>query len=107
MENNQGEFRPRLPLPQMWPKRQKIQQVLAKPTLMKRVERINAVVVRNPLQGQGSRGGGIRRDSYAMEMNRERNGYSCREFGHLVWNCRNQGTVGQGKELSMGTIGMI
>jgi len=40
--------------------------VLAEPASMKGVERTNAVVVRSSLQGQESREGGIRRDSYAI-----------------------------------------
>jgi len=32
-------------------------------------------------------------------MNRGRNCYSCGGFGHLVWNCRNQGIVGQGRRI--------
>ena len=30
-----------------------------------------------------------------MNVDRERNCYSCRGFGHLAWNCRRQGIVGQ------------
>jgi len=53
------------------------------------VGRTNAVVVRNSLQEQEGKGGGIRRDSYIMDVDRGRNCYSCEVFGHLVQNCRN------------------
>ena len=41
----------------------------------------------------------MRRDPYAMEVDRERNCYSCGEFGHLVWNCRNQKRIGQERKI--------
>jgi len=72
--------------------------------LIKRVERTNAVVVRNSLQGQGGRGGEIRKNSYAMDVNRERNCYNCRGFGHIARNCRNWGIVSQRKRIKYGTI---
>jgi len=59
---------------------------------MEGVERTNIVVIRNPLLEQGR--GIIRRNSYVMEINRERNCYSCEGFGHLVQNCRNQEVMG-------------
>jgi len=37
-----------------------------------------------------------------MVLDRERNCYSCREFGHLVRNCRNQGIIGQGRRIEYG-----
>jgi len=42
------------------------------------------------MQGQGGRGMGIKRNPYAIKIDRGRNCYSCRGFGHLAWNCRNQ-----------------
>jgi len=66
---------------------------------MKGVERMNAVVVRNPLQEQEERGGGIKRNSYAMEVDRRRNCYSCGEFGYLACNCRNWKIVSQGRRI--------
>ena len=66
---------------------------------MKEVKRTNIVVVRNPQQGQGEREGRIRRDLYIIDVDRERNCYSCGEFGHLVWNCRNCEIVGQGRNI--------
>jgi len=44
----------------------------------------------------------MRKDSYVMVLDRERNCYSCREFGHLVRNCRNQGIIGQGRRIEYG-----
>jgi len=32
-----------------------------------------------------------RRDPYAMEVDRERNCYACRGFGHMACHCRNRG----------------
>jgi len=45
-----------------------------------------------------------RRDSYAMEVNRERNCYVCGGFGHMVCYCRNQGRgrVANGRRLEYG-----
>ena len=44
----------------------------------------NIVVVRNLLQRQERRRGEMRRDSYVIDVNRERNCYSCGGFGYLV-----------------------
>ena len=60
----------------MWLRRQKVQQVLARLTLIEGIERTNTVVVRNPLQEQGGRGEEIRRNSYVIDVDRERNCYS-------------------------------
>jgi len=57
---------------------------LAKPVLIKRVERMNATVV-NPNQWTELV---LRHDPYAMEVNHRRNCYSYEEFGHLARNCR-------------------
>ena len=66
---------------------------------MKGVERINAVVVRK--QGQGV---GIppRRDPFAMEVNRGRNCYACRGFGHMACHCRNRRREMQGRRVEIG-----
>jgi len=53
---------------------------------MKRVKRTNAMVVR----GQGL-GATLRKDPYAMGVNRGRNCYACGGFGHMACHCRNQG----------------
>ena len=76
-----------MPQPLVWQRRQiPSQQVTIGPTLMEGVERINAVMVRG--QGQGM--GAPRRDSYAMEVDRERNCYTCGGFGHMACHYRNQ-----------------
>jgi len=48
---------------------------------MKRVEKMNAVVVRGQ---KGQREGLSRRDPYMMEVDRERNCYACRRFRHIA-----------------------
>ena len=68
-------------------------------TSMKVVERINTVVVRNPLQVQESKGKKIRRNPYVIEMNRGRNCYSCRSFGYLARNCKNRGRIRQKRRI--------
>jgi len=57
------------------------QQATTEPAPIERVERTNAVVVR---EEQEQEMGTPRRDPYAMEVDRERNCYSCREFGHIA-----------------------
>ena len=37
-----------------------------------------------------------------MDVDRERNCYSCRGFGNLVKNYRNQEIIGQGKRIEYG-----
>jgi len=49
MGNNQGEFRPYLSPLQVWLRRQEEQQVPTEPVQIEEIEKINAVVVRNPL----------------------------------------------------------
>jgi len=66
---------------------------------MEGIERINTVVVRNFLQGQGEREEKMRRDLYVIDVNRERNYYNCRRFGHLVHNCKNQEIIGQERRI--------
>jgi len=53
---------------------------------MEGVERMNTVMVRGPGQGIGVP---LRRDPYAMEVDRGRNYYACGRFGHLARHCRN------------------
>ena len=55
---------------------------------MEGIERTNAVVVRG--QGQGQVMGVLRRDPYAMKVDRGRNCYACRDFGHIAYHCRNR-----------------
>ena len=74
------------------------QQVTTGPALIEEIERMNAVVVK----GQRQRIEAPRRDSYAMEVDRERNCYTCGGFGHIVYHCRNwwqRGRVAEGRRL--------
>jgi len=61
---------------------------------MEGIERTNAVVVRGSGVGQ-SMGVSLRRDPFAMEVDRERNCYACGRFGHMARNCRNWGQRGR------------
>jgi len=53
------------------------------PTLIERVERTNTLMA-HPQQRIGL----MQHNPYAIEVDRGRNCYSCRRFGHLAWNCR-------------------
>ena len=70
------------------------QQATMGPAPMEGVERTNAVVVRGQGTGQGM-GVSLRRNPYAMEVDRERNCYVCGEFGHMAQHCRNRGQRGR------------
>ena len=81
-----------LPRPLMWQRRQMPQQATTGPAPMEGVERTNAVVI----SGQGqSMGVPLRRDPYAMEVDRGRNCYACGGFGHMARHCRNRGRGGR------------
>ena len=54
---------------------------------MKEIKRTNVVIVRNFLQEQEKRE--MKRNFYAINMDRKRNYYSCRGFGYLARNCQN------------------
>jgi len=41
----------------------------------------------------------MRRNLYVININRRRNYYSCRGFGHLARNCRSWGIVVQGRRM--------
>ena len=60
---------------------------------MERVERTDVVMVCST-----QRVGLAQYNSYAIDMDRRRNCYSCGGFGHLVWNCRRQ-IMGQGRRV--------
>jgi len=91
----QKQERQSLPRPLVWQRRQPLpQQATTGPALMEGVERTNAVVVRGQGIGQGM-GVSLRWDPYAMEVDRERNCYACRGFGHMARHCRNQGQRGR------------
>ena len=55
---------------------------------------MNAVVVRGQGAGQGA-GVPLRRDPFAMEVDRGRNCYACGGFGHMARHCRNRGQRGR------------
>ena len=61
---------------------------------MEGVERTNTVVVRGQKAGQGT-GVPPRRDPFAMEIDRGRNCFACRGFGHMAHHCRNWGMRGR------------
>ena len=72
----------------MWQRRQiPSQQVTTGPALIEGVERTNTMVVR----GSGQEIGAPRRDPYVMKVDKERNCYACRGFGHMAYHCRNRG----------------
>jgi len=72
----------------VWQRRQMPpQQVTTGPALMEGVKRTNTVVVRG--QGQGVEVP-PRRDPYTMEVDRGRNCYACRGFGHMACHCKNR-----------------
>jgi len=62
------------------------QQVTTRPALIEEVEIMNMVIVREQEQGMEML---PRRDPYAMEVDRRRNCYACRGFGHMAYHCRN------------------
>ena len=64
------------------------QQAATGPAPMERVERTNTVVVRGQEQSIEV---SPRRDSYVMEVDRGKNSYACRGFGHMAHHCRNRG----------------
>ena len=86
-----------MPQPLVWQRRQTPpQQVTTRPALIKGVERMNAVMVRELGQEMGAP---PRRDPYAMEVDRGRNCYACGGFGHMAHHCRNWGRVAEGRRL--------
>jgi len=73
------------------------QQVTTGPAPMERVKRMNTVMM-YPQQREGV----AQRNPYTMDIDKERNCYTCGEFGHMTWHCRNKGTggrIGQGRRL--------
>ena len=57
--------------------------MLAGPAPTEEVERINIVIVHS-----NQRVGFVQHNLYAMEVDKGRNCYSCRGFGHVAQNCR-------------------
>ena len=78
------------------------QQAPLLPALMEGVERTNAVIVRGLRLGMEAP---LRRDPYAMEVDRGRNYYACSGFGHMACHCSNRGQRGrveQGRRVEYG-----
>ena len=75
------------------------QQATIKPAPMEGVKRMNVVIVRGQEQGMGT---APRRDLYAMGVDRGRNCYTCRGFGHMAQHCRNQGRMTDRRRLEYG-----
>jgi len=76
------------------------QQAIMGPALIKGVERTEAVMVYSQ-----QRVGFAQRNPYAMDVDKERNCYSCGEFGHMAKHCRNKRTenrIGEGRRLEYG-----
>ena len=67
-----------------------------KPAPIEGVERTNAVIVRGLGQEMGVP---PRRDPYTIEVDRGRNYYACRGFGHIACHCKNRGRVAERRRL--------
>ena len=78
-----------MPLPQAWSRRQEVQQAPVESTLIKRSGKNKYSGGQEPPAKTRRKEGGIRRNLYALDVNRGRNCYICREFGHITQNCRN------------------
>jgi len=101
------EQRQIMPQPLVWQRRQMpSQQVTTGPAPMEVVEWTNTVVVRGVGQGAGIP---PRWDLYAMEIDRGRNYFACRGFGHMAHHCSNRGQrgrVAEGRRLEYGRGGI-
>ena len=76
------------------------QQATTRPAPMEGVKKMNAVVLRGSEQGVGVP---PRWDPYVMEVDRGRNCYACRGFGHMIHYCRNwEGRVAENRRLEYG-----
>ena len=81
------EQKQNLPWPLVWQRRQPLpQQAIMGPAPIEGIERTNTVVLRE--QGQGARIPS-RQDPFAMDIDRGRNCFACRGFGHMARHCRN------------------
>ena len=91
----QKQERQSLPRLLVWQRRQPLsQQVTTGPAPMEGIEKTNAVVVRGlGVGGEQNIGAPPRQDPFVMEVDRSRNCYACRRFGHMAHNCRNRGRV--------------
>ena len=79
------------------------QQATMRPAPIEGIERTNVVVVRGLGAGIGQ-GTGVppRQDSYAMEVDRERNCYAYGGFGHMARHCRNRRRLMQRRRIEIG-----
>ena len=93
------EQRQSLPQLLVWQRRQTPQQATMRPALMEGVERMNVVVLKGAGQGAGVP---PRQDPFAMEVDRGRNCYACRGFGHMACHCRNRGRGMQERKVEIG-----
>ena len=80
------------------------------PAPMEGIERTNTVVVRG-LRAGARQNVGVppRWDPYTMEVDQGRNCYTCGEFGHIAYHCRNRrqrGRVEEGRRLEYGEGGI-
>ena len=69
---------------------------------MERVEGTNVVVLRGAGLNVETP---LRRDPYAMEVDRGRDCFACRGFGHMARHCRNRsmrGRVGKNRRIEYG-----
>ena len=69
---------------------------------MEEVKRINIVIVRNSLQVQGRRKVVIKRNPYAIDINRERKYFNCRGFRHMACYCRNCENIKEERRFKFG-----
>jgi len=74
------------------------QQATTGPALIEGVERTNVIAV----QEQEQRMEAPRRDSYVIEIDRRKNCYACREFGHMAHYYRNRGKAMEEKRVEYG-----
>ena len=76
------------------------QQMITVPTPIKGVKKTEVVMICSQ-----RRTGFAQRNPYAMDVDRGRNCYACREFGHLVRYYRNgeiENRIGEGRKLEYG-----
>jgi len=72
--------------------------MLTRPISVEEVERTNTTML-NPNQYTGFMS---RYNLYTMDVDRERNCYNCRDFGHITRSYRLRETTGQGRRLEYG-----
>jgi len=102
----QKQERQSMPQPLVWQRRQQLpQQATIGPAPMEGIERTNAVVVRGSGAVAGQNMGVLlRQNPYTMEVDQERNCYTCGGFGHMARHCRNRerGRLMDGRRVEYG-----